>query len=246
MNPMRIIIVDDEPLARDRLRALLAETADCKVVAEAEDGHAALEVIEQQRPDLVLLDISMPRMDGLEAATHLASFDHAPAVIFCTAYDQHALAAFEAHAVDYLLKPIRADRLTAAIDRARRYVAGTERSPAASMPSRQRTHLCARVRGNLVLVPVSSIRCLIAEDKYVVVHHEKGQVLVEDALKSLEDEFDERFVRIHRNCLVALQYLSGLTRSADGRVLASVPGVDAVLEISRRNLPSIRSLVRAL
>ncbi len=243
---MRIVIVDDEPLARDRLRALLADMPDCQIVAEADDGHAALEVVEQHRPDLVLLDISMPRMDGLEAATHLAGFDAAPAVIFCTAYDQHALAAFEAHAVDYLLKPIRADRLAAAIDRARRYVAGIEPPPAATMPTRQRTHLCARVRGNLVLVPVSSIRCLVAEDKYVVVHHDKGQVLVEDALKSLEDEFGERFVRIHRNCLVALEYLSGLARSADGRVLASVPGVDVELEISRRNLPSIRSLVRAM
>ncbi|MEO6077043.1 MAG: LytTR family DNA-binding domain-containing protein, partial [Dokdonella sp.] len=133
-----------------------------------------------------------------------------------------------------------------AIDRARRYVSGAERSPAATMPTRQRTHLCARVRGNLVLVPVASIRCLVAEDKYVVVHHEKGQVLVEDALKTLEDEFSTLFVRIHRNCLVAREHLSGVTRSADGRVLASVPGVDVELEISRRNLPSIRSLVRAL
>lgn len=243
---MRIVIVDDEPLARDRLRALLEKIPDCEIVGEAEDGLSALQVVEQQRPDLVLLDISMPRMDGLEAANHMAAFEAPPAVIFCTAYDQHALAAFDAHAVDYLLKPIRADRLADAIDRARRYVAGTERSPAASMPSRQRSHLCARVRGNLMLVPVSSIRCLIAEDKYVVVHHDKGQVLVEDALKSLEDEFGSRFVRIHRNCLVALDYLRGLTRSADGRVLASVPGVDVELEISRRNLPTIRSLVRAI
>ncbi len=243
---MRIVIVDDEPPARDRLRALLAGMPDCEIVGEAEDGHAALEVVEQQRADLVLLDISMPRMDGLEAANHLASFAAEPAVIFCTAYDQHALAAFEAHAVDYLLKPIRADRLAAAIDRARRYLTGTERSPAATMPTRQRTHLCARVRGNLVLVPVSSIRCLVAEDKYVVVHHDRGQVLVEDALKTLEDEFSTLFVRIHRNCLVAREHLSGLTRSADGRVLASVPGVDVELEISRRNLPSIRSLLRAL
>ena len=243
---MRIVIVDDEPLARDRLHALLEGMPDCEVVGEAQDGLSALQEVEQRRPDLVLLDISMPRMDGLEAANHMAAFEAPPAVIFCTAYDQHALAAFDAHAVDYLLKPIRADRLADAIDRARRYVAGTGRSPTSTMPSRQRTHLCARVRGNLMLVPVSSIRCLIAEDKYVVVHHDKGQVLVEDALKSLEDEFGDRFVRIHRNCLVAMEHLGGLTRSADGRVLANVPGVNVELEISRRNLPAIRSLVRAI
>lgn len=243
---MRIVIVDDEPLARERLRALLADIADVDVVAEADDGHAALEAVEQHRPDLVLLDISMPRMDGLEAANHLFHFDPAPAVIFCTAFDQHALAAFEAHAVDYLLKPIRIDRLQAAIERASRYLAGTVQPPPNTLPPRQRGHLCARVRGNLVLVPVDAIRCLVAEDKYVVVHHDKGNVLVEDALKTLEDEFGERFVRIHRNCLVAREHLSGLERSADGRILATVPGVKVELEVSRRNLPSLRSLIRSL
>lgn len=243
---MRIVIVDDEPLARERLRALLAAIDECEVVGEADDGHSGLEAVEQLRPDLVLLDISMPRMDGLEAANHLRHFAPAPAVIFCTAFDQHALAAFEAHAVDYLLKPIRADRLQAAIERAQRYVAGTARAPSANLPMRQRGHLCARVRGNLVLVPVGAIRCLVAEDKYVVVHHDKGQVLVEDALKTLEDEFGDRFVRIHRNCLVARQHLTGLGRSVDGRVLATVPGVDVELEVSRRNLPAIRSLIRSM
>lgn len=243
---MRIVIVDDEPLARERLHALLAEIADIEVVGEAEDGHDGLEMVERLRPDLVLLDISMPRMDGLEAANHLSHFQPAPAVIFCTAYDQHALAAFEAHAVDYLLKPIRAERLQAALERARRYAAGTVPAPANNLPPRQRGHLCARVRGSLVLVPVASIRCLVAEDKYVVVHHQGGQVLVEDALKTLEDEFGARFVRIHRNCLVALEFFNGLSRSSDGRILASVAGVSVELEVSRRNLPTIRQLVRSL
>ena len=243
---MRIAIVDDEPLARERLRALLAELPDVDIVGEAEDGHSGLELVERSRPDLVLMDISMPRMDGLEAANHLRHFEPAPAVVFCTAYDQHALAAFEANAVDYLLKPIRAERLQAALERARRYAAGSQRQPAANLPPRQRGHLCARVRGSLVLVPVASIRCLVAEDKYVVVHHDKGQVLVEDALKTLEDEFGDRFLRIHRNCLVALEHLNGLSRAADGRILANVAGVAVELEVSRRNLPSIRHLVRSL
>lgn len=241
---MRIVIVDDEPLARERLRTLLADIPGCEIAGEADDGHDALQLIERVRPDLALLDISMPRMDGLETANHLRAFDPAPAVVFCTAYDQHALAAFEANAIDYLLKPVRVDRLQAAIDRVRRYSGST--SPRPNLSPRQRGHICARVRGNLVLVPVGSIRCLIAEDKYVIVHHDKGHVLVEDALKTLEDEFGERFVRIHRNCLVAREYLTGLSRSADGRVLASVPGIDTELEVSRRNLPAIRHLVRSM
>jgi two-component system response regulator AlgR len=189
----------------------------------------------------------MPLMDGLEAARHLAGFDHPPALIFCTAYDEHALAAFDAGAVDYLVKPVRAERLRGALERARRFgAAEVDRLGGPAGTPARRSHLCARVRGNLVLVPVADIQYLLAEDKYVVVHHAKGEVLVEEALKSLEEEFGERFVRIHRNCLVARERLSGLTRAADGRIFAQVEGVSAPLEVSRRNLPGLRKLVRSL
>jgi len=243
---MKVLVVDDEPLARERLAALVRECAGAQVVGDASDGRAALEAAMRLQPDIVLLDIRMPVMDGLEAARHLATFEHPPAVIFCTAYDEHALAAFDAGAVDYLVKPVRLERLRGALERARRFgAAELARVRSAGAPA-QRGHLCARVRGNLVLVPVADIVYLLAEDKYVVVHHSKVEVLIEEALKSLEDEFADRFVRIHRNCLVARDRLTGLTRSAEGTIYAELEGSTATLEVSRRNLPGLRKLVRSL
>jgi len=244
---MKTLIVDDEPLARERLRAMLGDMGDIDVVGEAGNGGEALEAVQRLAPDVVLLDIRMPGIDGLEAARHLAAFDAPPAIVFCTAYGDHALEAFEANAVDYLLKPVRAERLRAALDKARRWNARTSQVVERALShAAARSHLCARVRGNLVLVPIDDVHYLLAEDKYVVVHHAKGEVLVEEPLKALEDEFGERFVRIHRNCLVARARLSGLTRDAEGRLLAAISGVDAPLEVSRRNLPALRKLIRSL
>ncbi len=244
---MKALIVDDEPLARERLAALLRDCSNVEVVGEAGDGRAALEAAARLHPDVVLLDIRMPLMDGLEAARHLAGFDAPPAIVFCTAYDEHALAAFDSGAVDYLVKPVRLERLRAALERARRFGAAdiAKLESAAGKPPR-RSHLCARVRGNLVLVPVADIQYLLAEDKYVVVHHVKGEVLIEESLKALEDEFGERFVRIHRNCLIARDALVGLVRAADGSIHAQLEGVATTLEVSRRNLPGLRKLARVL
>lgn len=244
---MKVLLVDDEPLARERLAALLADIGGIDIVGGAGNGREALEVAARERPDLILLDIRMPVMDGLETARHLGGWDAPPGVIFCTAYEDHALAAFEANAVDYLVKPVRGERLRAALDKARR-LSGTRTHELAQAvePGRTRTHLCARVRGSLVLVPIADIHYLLAEDKYVVVHHAKGEVLIEEPLKSLEDEFEGRFVRIHRNCLVARARLAGLTRAPDGRLFANIEGVSAELEVSRRNLPGLRRLVRSL
>jgi len=244
---MRALIVDDEPLARERLAALIAEIDGVEIAGEAANGFDALETAARLNPDLVLLDIRMPVMDGLEAARHLAALETPPAVIFCTAYEDHALAAFEANAVDYLVKPIRVERLRAAIAKAQRLGGATLRKvETASDPGRRRSHLCARVRGSLVLVAVVDIDYLLAEDKYVIVHHGKGEVLIEEPLTTLEDEFGDRFVRINRNCLVALAKLAGLDRAPDGRVLARIAGVATPLEVSRRNLPALRKLVRSL
>jgi two-component system response regulator AlgR len=244
---MKALVVDDEPLARERLAALIAEIAGVEVAGEAGNGVEALETIARLKPDIVLLDIRMPVMDGLEVARHLDAMEAPPAVVFCTAYQDHALAAFEANAVDYLVKPIRADRLGAAIAKAQRLSGTTlRRVESASEPGRRRSHLCARVRGSLVLVAVGDIDYLLAEDKYVIVHHAKGEVLIEEPLTLLEDEFGDRFVRIHRNCLVALAKLAGLDRASDGRVLARVAGASVPLEVSRRNLPALRKLVRSL
>lgn len=243
---MRVLLVDDEPLARERLAALLAEIDGVIVIGEAGNGREALEAATRLQPDVLLLDIRMPAMDGFEVARHLAALETPPGLIFCTAFGDHALAAFEANAVDYLVKPVRAERLRAALAKARRWNGEGARALAAIEPGRRRTHLCARVRGSLVLVPVTDIDYLLAEDKYVIVRHAKGEVLIEEPLKALEQEFEGRFVRIHRNCLVALARLSGLTRGADGRLFASIGGVATTLEVSRRNLPALRRLVRTL
>lgn len=245
---MRVLIVDDEALARSRMRALLAEISDpqIEIVGEAADGRAAIELCDQLQVQAVLLDISMPVMDGLEAARHLASSETPPAVIFCTAYDEHALAAFEARAIDYLVKPVRVERLQAALQRADRLSVDERRIPAAAMPGRSRSHLCARVRGNLRLVAIGEISYLLAEDKYVVVHSDHGEVLIEESLKALEEEFPDQFVRIHRNCLIAIERLQGLDRDTEGNLQARVQGASKPLEISRRCLPAIRALVKHL
>lgn len=244
---MKALVVDDESPARERLVSLLVEIGNVDVVGQAGDGFEALEAVERLQPDVVLLDIRMPRMDGLEAARHLGSFESAPAIVFCTAYDDHALAAFDANAVDYLLKPIRSERLRAAIERARRFSRETlQVIGRADSAARERSHLCARVRGSLLLVAIADVDFLLAEDKYVIVRHSGGEVLIEEPLKALEVEFGDRFVRIHRNCLVALDKLAGLTRTADGRVLAKLERVATPLEVSRRNLPALRKMVRSL
>lgn len=241
---MRVLIADDEPLARRRLRDLLGDLGGHEIVGEAQDGREACELASALSPDAVILDIAMPVLDGLEAARHLAGLPTPPAVIFCTAYDEHALAAFDAHAVDYVVKPIRAERLAAALARAERFGHGTP--PAKPMPTARRSHLSARMRGALRLIPVQDIRYLQAEEKYVVVHHANGEDLIEDSLKSLEAEFGERFIRIHRNCLIATDQIKELAREADGREIVRLRNDPASLEVSRRCLPGVRQRLKSL
>ena len=243
---MRVVIVDDEPLARARLRELLAEQGGVTVVAEAGDGHAALHACAEHAPDMVLLDIVMPGIDGLETARHLAAFEPRPAVVFCTAFDAHALSAFDAAAIDYLVKPVRPERLAAALERVRTFAAGRGQAGTAHPGQQRRTHLCARMRGSLRLIPLEEVHYLQAEEKYVVVHHARGEDLVEESLKSLEDEFGERFVRIHRNCLVARHEIVELKRAPDGHVQAILRHGKQPLEVSRRCVSTLRETVKHL
>lgn len=245
---MKIVIADDEPLALERLRTLLAEIADVELVAEARDGREALHACAEHDPDVAILDIAMPGIDGLEAARHLSAFEPRPAVIFCTAYDAHALSAFEV-AIDYLVKPVRPERLRAALDRARTVVAGRDSAragDAAGRPGKQRSHLCARLRGSLRLIPLEDVHYLQAEEKYVVVHHARGEDLIEESLKSLEEEFGDRFLRIHRNCLVARHEIVELKRDPDGHVHAVLRHGKAPLEVSRRCVAGLKDVVRTL
>ena len=237
---MRVLIVDDEPLARARLRGLLSRVADVEIVGEAPDGAAALHACDTHRPELVMLDIRMPGIDGLEVARQLAAQTSPPLIAFCTAFDAHALSAFESAALDYLVKPVREERLAETLRRAR-----TRLGVAVPVAGPQaRTQLCARLGGHLRLIPVADIRYLQAEEKYVVVHHAQGEDLIEESLKSLEEEFGGRFLRIHRNCLVARDSLKELRRDAEGHAQAILHGVERPLDVSRRCLPDLREAMR--
>ncbi len=243
---MKILIVDDEKPARDRLARMVGELKQHQLVGEAVNGLEALGLAQSLEPDIVLLDIRMPGMDGIEAARHIARLDEPPAVVFTTAFSDHALEAFETHAVDYLLKPVKQERLQAAMDAAVRPTrAQATRSGDALSGLEPRQHICARVRGSLVLVPIEDIYYFHAEQKYVTVRHSGGEVLIEDALKSLEIEFGERFHRIHRNALVSMSKLAGMQSENDGHQV-TFRDIDDSLEVSRRHLPTVRKIIRNL
>lgn len=243
---MKILIVDDEKPARDRLSRMVGELDAHELVGEAVNGLEALGMAQSLEPDIVLLDIRMPGMDGIEAARHIAKLDEPPAVIFVTAFSDHALEAFETHAVDYLLKPVKQERLQAALDATIRPTrAQTSRSNGVLSGLEPRQHICARVRGSLVLVPIENIYYFHAEQKYVTVRHTEGEVLIEDALKGLEAEFGDRFHRIHRNALVSLSRLAGMQSEDDGHCV-TFRDIDDTLEVSRRHLPGVRKIIRNL
>ncbi len=244
---MRIMVVDDEPLARARLRTLIDALPDYDCVAEASDGSQALQQLDASRPDIVLMDVRMPQMDGLEAARHLAEGETPPAVIFTTAYDEHALAAFDARGSGYLLKPVRRDKLLAALQAVRkpnRAQRDEEASSEAEQANGARSHLCAMVGNSTVLIPVEQVLFFRAEHKYVTLRHSGGETLLEESLKKLGEEFGERFLRIHRNALVAVERISGMEKTGDGRHLICLRDCDEKLEISRRHLPSVRRLMK--
>lgn len=232
---MRVLIVDDEPLARTRLAALLGECEDIDVVGSVSDGEAALVALSELQPDLLLLDINMPGMSGTALAQRLAGRKR-PQIVFCTAYENHALHAFDLGAVDYLLKPVRLERLAEALQRAReRLLQG---------PREATSYLHGRLRGEQVRVALDDVVCLLAEEKYVVVQHRGGQLLLEESLRQLEEAYPDALIRLHRNCLVPSQRLIGLKTLQDGRVLARLGGTDLTPEVSRRNLPTLRKLLR--
>lgn len=242
---MRILIVDDERLARDRLKRMLEEQSEHSVIGEAENGQDALEKIEQLHPDVVLLDIRMPGIDGLEVARHLVGMDEPPAVIFTTAYDEYALEAFKVNAVDYLLKPIRPEKLKEAVSKALKpnKLQWKSLNRKKDGNPRQRTYISSRTRKGIILVPVEDIYYFRAEHKYLTVRYKGGEVLIEETLKELESEFKDMMVRIHRNCLVARDCLQILEKDKAGQVCIRLPDIAETLEVSRRHLPHIRDIM---
>ena len=213
----RVLIADDEGPARSRLKDLLD---DCRadyplvIVDEARNGREALEVLNREKVDIVLLDIRMPDMDGMEAARHIAGMTDPPAIIFTTAFDAYALKAFEVNAIDYLLKPIRQERLLVALRKARA-ATPVSREALAAAANQPRRHLSVHERGKIHLVPVGDILYLRAELKYVTVKTAAREYLVEESLSKLEEEFGPGFVRIHRNCLVARAAIAGFERNVE-------------------------------
>ncbi len=254
---LRLLLVDDEAPARTRLRNLLDDIAaevPTIVVAETQDGQSALHAIQAQSCDIALVDIRMPGMDGVEFARHLMYLPQAPAVIFVTAFDQYAVSAFELSALDYLVKPVRASRLALALQKAKRRVDETERLEKSALTIRR--HLPCMERGRVLLVPVADIFYLKAEQKYVTARTAQREYLLEESLVKLEAEFAERFLRVHRNCLIAPDAVIGIERDHVERdhiedevkpveqgVAWQVvfPGIEERIPISRRQWPLIKS-----
>ena len=232
---LKVLIADDETPARNRLRDLLGDMENVQVVAEAKNGKEAIDLAFDTQPNVMLLDIRMPVMDGLEAAAHAQKYDPKPAVIFTTAYDTFALKAFDLHAVDYLLKPIRAERLQIAIDKAK---ALQPKQLVALQPLiKSRTHFSVHERGRILLVPIDAVIYLRAELKYITVRTLEREYLIEESLTSLEMEFGAQFLRLHRNCLVAMQFVTGYEkRNMDGENhwVAILKGVPETIAVSRR------------
>lgn len=243
---LKILVVDDEPPARARLASLLAEIADVRLVGEGATGRDALEMTMDLSPDVVLLDVRMPDVDGLEAARRIATMSEPPAVIFTTAYDEYAINAFEAQAAGYLVKPIRKDKLAAALAACRRLtrpqLANAE--SAGTAPAAGRSHVPVRRRDGIKLIPLAEIRCFLADQKYTTVRHEGGDDLIEDSLRLLEDEFADLFVRIHRSALVSVQHLERIERDPDGQYYVRLKNVPDRLAVSRRMAGDLRDRFR--
>ncbi len=245
MLKMNVLIVDDEQLARQRLRKMLTTTSNCHIIGEAVTGEDALKKSQQVHPDVILMDIRMPGMDGIEAASYINKMDKPPAIIFTTAYSDHALDAFETHAVDYLVKPIKLKRLEKALNAAKR-LNKAQFSHLRENSTDTRTKICVKSRGSLELIPIEEILYFKADQKYVTLRTEDNEYLIEESLKALEDEFAEQFIRIHRNALIASKANFKLSKSVNGHSCIQFAEIDDQLEISRRHLPSIRRIFKQL
>jgi two-component system response regulator AlgR len=247
---LRVVVADDEAPARSRLRDLLEDCAASmalEVVGDAPNGRALLDLLEHTEADVVLLDIRMPEMDGIEVAQHLQKLPDPPNVIFTTAYDSYALQAFELHAVDYLLKPIRLRRLFDALSRVRT-ITPLSLDVLQKLTPEPRRHISVQERGRVILVPVDKILYLRAELKYVTIRTAEREYLLEESLTRLETEFGTRFVRIHRSCLVARDYVESFERQAEGDAegqwVVKLRDLDERLPVSRRQQHVIKEFGR--
>lgn len=251
VTPLAVLIVDDEAPARTRLLDLLGDLADehpTRIVGTAANGVEALAVLERDRADLVLTDIRMPVMNGIELAAHLGKLAPPPAVVFTTAYDEYAVQAFELAAADYLLKPVRATRLADALVKVRRQHRPSEETLRQLMPA-GRGHFSVSERGRILLVPVAEVLFLKAEQKYVVARTREREYLLDESLVQLEEEFAGRFLRIHRNSLIAIHAVKGVARATTGEDgeahwVVLFDGLAEQLPISRRQWPVVKEALK--
>jgi len=253
VTTLSVMIVDDEAPARQRLRDLLADVAvevPNAVVAEAANGLLAIAANEGVTVDVALVDIRMPKMDGIELARHLAQLEHPPVIIFVTAYDAYAVQAFELNAIDYLLKPVRAQRLAAALHKVwhSRPPVAVASQVLAQIQQGARTHLSCHERGRLLLIPLPEILYLKADLKYVTARTASREYLLDESLTHLEQEFTERFIRLHRSVLVAREAIAGFEKSAtddaETQWQALLRGIPEKLPVSRRQWPLVKSYAR--
>ena len=237
---LKVLIADDETPARNRLRELLGDMEKVAIVAEAKNGKEAIDLAETSQPDVMLLDIRMPVMDGIEAAQHAQKLTHKPHIIFTTAFDAYAIKAFDLNAVDYLLKPIRLERLQTALNKVHALQPNIEAALKAIQTPRQkaRSHLSIHERGRVNLVPIETIIYLRAELKYITIRTVEREYLIEESLTHLEVEFGERFIRLHRNCLVAPLFITGyekrLNDDNEQQWVAILKNIPETIAISRR------------
>ena len=236
---LKILIIDDEAPARNRLRRMLEGMRDVQVTGEAATGQDALQMIPLKMPDVLLLDISMPGLSGMKLAQMLQKQDSAPAIIFCTAWSDQAVEAFECDAIDYLVKPVRAERLELALDKARRFLTGPDSGTGGSL-------LRSIVGGKVKLVPMTEVIYLSAEDKYTTVVHEGGRMVINQSLLELENEHADILLRVHRGILVIKTRIRGLEKAPGGRHFLLLDGCEDCPQVSRRNLPAIRKLIREI
>ncbi len=241
---MKILIVDDEQLARDRLQRQLQEIDSTIEIISAENGLVALEQTEQQQPDIVLLDIRMPGMDGIEAAQKLSALETPPAIIFTTAYNEYALDAFDAHAIAYLLKPVRKEKLQKALTAAQRLNRVQLNSLQGNNKAKEDNYISVRIHSGLRRINLEDIYYFQAEQKYVTVKYKQGEVLIEESLKSLENRFPSHFIRIHRNALVSREQLVAIRKDQQGHYLTELKDSDDKLEVSRRHVTNVRKFLR--
>lgn len=246
---MDVLICDDEPLATERLARLVTQLGH-QVVATASHGEQAIELADEHQPDVVLLDIQMPEMDGLSCAQHLRELDPMPAIVFCTAYDEHALDAFKSQAEGYLLKPVMQQELQQVLDHLTKLtqaqLSHIKQKENMEELNIKRHQITAKTYRSVELVPVENIYYFLADQKYVTVRHKNGSVLIDETLKDLEHEFADQFIRIHRNALVSIHYLEGLEVINTGQYQVRCRELEERLAVSRRHLPTLRERIQKL